>query len=305
MKGLEYSRLFYEQYGKDMIHSTFSEYESSIAVGLCGAGSDCLGFDDDVSLDHDMSVGFMMWLSDEDYEKIGFSLATAYDRLPREFMGRKTEHSARQGGRTGVFTISSYLQKYTGLTHLPQNNIQWLNIPSWALSQAAAGEIFRDDAGVFTDIRNTLKSCMPEDVRLKKLSAALAVMAQSGQYNYKRCLLHGEKGASVLALSEFAKAASEAVFLLNREHMPYYKWCFRAMKNLPFLSEVSSMLSSLLCENDGREELIEEISIMVAHELIRQELCVPKGDFLEPYAYMVQVKIKDEKLRSMHVMEGI
>ena len=55
---LECSREFYETVGKKMIHTYFPEWENRIAVGLVGEGSDCYGFDDEISIDHDYAVGF-------------------------------------------------------------------------------------------------------------------------------------------------------------------------------------------------------------------------------------------------------
>ena len=66
MKGLELSRAFYEQYGKSMLHTQFADYEELIAVALCGSGSECFGFDDDVSTDHDFEPGFCLFLPGED-----------------------------------------------------------------------------------------------------------------------------------------------------------------------------------------------------------------------------------------------
>ena len=58
MKGLELSEKFYLEHGAPMIHSDFPEIESMIAVGLCGSGSECFGFDDEISTDHDFEPGF-------------------------------------------------------------------------------------------------------------------------------------------------------------------------------------------------------------------------------------------------------
>ena len=49
MKGLELSRKFYETYGASMLHEKFPELEDKLAIGLVGDGSECFGYDDDIS----------------------------------------------------------------------------------------------------------------------------------------------------------------------------------------------------------------------------------------------------------------
>ena len=60
MKGIELARAFYEEYGKPMIERDFAEYSDRIAVGLVGRGSECYGFDDEISTDHDFEAGFCL-----------------------------------------------------------------------------------------------------------------------------------------------------------------------------------------------------------------------------------------------------
>ena len=45
-----------------MIKDQFPEYENRIAVGMVGEGSDCFGYDDSISMDHDYGIGFCMWI---------------------------------------------------------------------------------------------------------------------------------------------------------------------------------------------------------------------------------------------------
>ena len=49
MKGLELSRKYYETFGSPMIKEKFPQFEERIAIGLVGEGSECFGFDDDIS----------------------------------------------------------------------------------------------------------------------------------------------------------------------------------------------------------------------------------------------------------------
>ena len=65
MKGLEISKKFYEEYGKPMLEEGFPELMGLIAVGLVGSGSECFGFDDEVSRDHEFEHGFCIFLPDE------------------------------------------------------------------------------------------------------------------------------------------------------------------------------------------------------------------------------------------------
>lgn len=227
IKGLELSKQYYETYGKPMIAGQFPEYESRIAVGLVGQGSECFGYDDESSRDHDFEAGFCMWLTKEDEEAIGFLLSRAYRKLPEEFMGVKKQAQSFFGGnRRGVLETGEFYSRFTGSKGAPEAWQQWMEIPESSLAEAVNGQVFRDDLGEFTRIRNELKKGFPEDVRLKKLASRLAMAAQSGQYNYSRCLKRGESGAAGLALAGFVKYAASAVYLLNHQYTPYYKWCF-------------------------------------------------------------------------------
>ena len=40
----------------------FSNFVSKIFIGLVGMGSECLGYDDEISRDHDFWTGFCIWL---------------------------------------------------------------------------------------------------------------------------------------------------------------------------------------------------------------------------------------------------
>ena len=305
MQGLEAARALYETRGRDLIHSRFPAYEGRIAVGLAGHGSECFGFDDAVSTDHDFGPGFCLWVDDETDREIGLELSRAY----RELKTSASAHSALAEQNRGVRRISDFYRRYTGGPGAPESWQAWLYLPSHALAEASNGQVWRDDQGSFSAVRQQILTGMPEDVRKKRLAAKLITMAQAGQYNYSRCLKHGQPGSAMLAMAEFVNAACAAVFLLNRRHMPYYKWQFRAMEELDILGNMKEALEFLLTgENDPagqslKAQVVEDICAQVVVELRRQKLTCGSWDYLEPHAHDLMEHIENPQIRALHVME--
>ena len=310
MKGMELSRAFYREFGEPMLREEFPELIPFLAAGLTGSGSECYGFDDEVSQDHDFEPGFCIFLPGENIvdRKTAFALERAYAALPKEFLGFKRALVGPAGGaRHGVLRTADFMTDKTGT---PDGNLsiwQWMSIPEYALAEAVNGEIFTDPYEEITRIRERLLK-RPQDVRVKKLAGQLLLMAQSGQYNYLRCLRHGETAAAQLAVVEFVQSTMAAVFLLNDVYRPYYKWSFRAMRALPKLSLTAELLEFLLTtdnEEETREEkyrVMEGIASDVITELEKQELTQASGKDLEKHAYSVNDKVKDARIRNMHIL---
>lgn len=313
MNGLELSRSFYETHGRPMLEREFSDLLSYLAVGLFGQGSECFGYDDEISQDHDFEPGFCIFLPEESLidRRREFQLERAYAKLPREFQGFSRPVLQPVGGpRRGVFRTADFFTRLVGSPNGVLNLNQWLSIPEQALAEATNGEIYHDEYGEVSRIRSVL-SVLPEDVRLKRLAGNLLLMGQAGQYNYARCLSHGETAAAQLAAAEFVRRTLSAVFLLNRRYQPYYKWSFRALRELPALSKLAQPLEMLLSTgNDARiaqEKVsqIEAISESVTALLRAQSLTDLQSADLERHSYAVNDRIADAELRNMHILAAI
>ena len=301
MDGIELSKSCFFNNFLPLLRDRMPEAEERLSAGLVGAGSECFGYDDGISRDHDFCDSFYIWLTDEDDIKYGVGLSRIY----RESVSAPNARSA-QPVKRGVTTVRGFYMPYLGSRELPQCALRWLFIPECALAEATNGEIFLDNAGEFSALRRAIRDEIPTDVFKKRLAARLLTMAQSGQYNFSRCLAHGERGAARLALSRFAEAAVSAVFLMNGRHMPYYKWAIRAMGELPMLSELAGSVSALLWETDEKKCacLTEEISASVAAKLRELSLSTSASDYLEPHAYSVFESVEDRELRQLHILEG-
>lgn len=306
MKGMELAEKFFLSYGREMLASEFSSVADRIAVGLVGHGSECFGYDDDISYDHDYGPAFNMWITDDDDKLFGFKLFRAYEKLPKTFEGyTASQKSARGGNFRGVQTIENFYAFYLGGKGLPKNNFDWLSIPDYALAEATNGKVFVDKLGEFTRIRKVLLSERPQDVRLKKLASELFYMAQYGQYNYSRCMRHGETVSAGIALAEFIKSAMKAAFLLKDKYAPYYKWTFRALKELDGFCDLAPLIEKMQvspADQWQNETLIEAVCCKIKDYLIEYGYVGNKGDYLESYAYAVNDLISDGELRNTPVM---
>jgi len=299
MRGIELSEKYYHEYGERMIAAKFSQYQDCIAVGLVGDGSECYGFDDLISRDHDWGPGFCLWLKKDDYGKIRKALQQEYEKLPQSFEGFKRLTSQFGVGRVGVFEIGEFYEKFIGLPRAPETLDQWLYLPENYLAACTNGKVFFDPLGEFSRIRTEILNFYPADVRLAKIAARCMSSAQSGQYNYQRSIKRNEYYVAQYAETKFLSDILSLVFLLNRQYTPFYKWAHRAVRKLPLLGnfiyqKVDDLITTL--QSDKKAAIIEEISVEVINSLRQEGLTDSESNFLLDHGPIIHSKIKDKNL---------
>lgn len=303
MNGLELSRRYYEEICRPAIEKSFEGCIDKMAFGLVGDGSECYGFDDEISQDHDFGPRVMVWLIPQDFNEFGEKLHKFILSLPRNFSGYNGVNTSQYGeGREGVFTIPGFYKRFIGMDHPPSTIMEWRTIPESNLSLATNGEVFSDSPGEFSRFRNALLEGYPEDLRMKMMAARCMKMAQSGQYNYARSLKRGEVVAAQMAVSEFIDSTISLIYLMNNRFKPFYKWMHRGLKELPVLGEeVYGLLTGLAGSNQPEENIntIESICSQIINKLREIGLSDSKSDFLLDHGPRVQRNIKDEYLRNI------
>lgn len=262
-------RMFYEKYGAPMIHEKFPEYEHLIAVGMVGEGSDCFGFDDEISKDHDYGIGFCMWLLMEDYQQIGEALQKEYDRLINEHYQRFMDNRGYAEDavemflkkRRGVFEIRAFyeeLLKTSAIWNMqeegawqpedgcgshkkgqkadgrrqgqPLRNDVWQRLSEERLATAANGEVFRDDLGMFSAVREQIGAYYSDEIRRQRIAEKLHEFSQYAQSNYARMMARKDYVTAKICVAEGMKAAMELCYLLEKVYAPYYKWMRKGLE---------------------------------------------------------------------------
>ena len=300
ISGLVLAREYYEVYVKDMLHREFPEYEDRIAVGLAGYGSECFGFDDELSRDHDFGPSVCMWVDDAVYEEIGDKLAEEYDKLPKRFFGFAARVETKNGhGRVGVIRISDFLREHIDTDKVPERDdmAAWAAIGEEQAATVVNGEIFKDDEGLLTLARQKLAEFYPDRLWYAKMAESAVKIAQYGQYNYGRCMKRQDYVAASLAYAGFMQEVIRLCFLVYREYMPYYKWSFRALTAMaerrqePVLYRICDglkKLSELDCHDEERvSENIESICAELVRLLNMQSLSGSADTYMETQGYAI------------------
>ncbi len=310
MQGMELAKKYYETYGAPMIAETCGDLADRIAVGLVGEGSQCFGFDDVISQDHDFGPGFCIWMREQEYTGYGEKLAAAYQALPEDFLGF-TRRNLQDQSRVGVMTVKGFYRKYLGLEQPPDTNRAWLFLKETDLALCTNGAVFRDECGEFTGFREALLQFYPPDILRKKIAARAAVMSQAGQYNLLRCLRRQDAMAAMFALSRFTESALSMLYLLNRRYMPFYKWAFHGARKLENMQQTVQKIGNLpqifTAVNRGdfaaAEKLAFEQTEMICEdtvrELNRQEFSQSRSAFLQEHLPDIMAEIRDEQIRRL------
>lgn len=307
-KAMELSREFYEQVGKKMLLEKFPDFFEQMTIGLVGEGSECFGFDDKISADHDYGPGFCIWITDALYEQIGEKLEQAYAELPLVYKGILRMMTKEGQGRVGVFKIGDFYKRQLGTKVIPETMEEWAVVSEECLAAAVNGEIFKDSPNGFSIIREKLLAYYPRTVWLGKIAKEAAIISQSGQYNYGRMMLRGDVVTAEIALGEFVSHVLKMVYLLNRTYAPYYKWMRKGIEQLPWGSKIGELLEELVRQNsqetawqgltpeemygkvnekDEKVVVIEQICTLLLEKLKEEKLATGNDNYLEHHVHEI------------------
>lgn len=256
MNGSELSFKYYESFGLPEFSTKFPELFPLLCFGLAGAGSECYGFDDELSQDHDFEPGFCVFYPEDKLDsRQVFALERAYAKLPKEFLGFSRSMIAPYGGekRRGVIGVNEFFSRYVPGGAVPSDLNGWAALSDELLCEALNGVVFSDNYGLFSEIRSGLRD-VPDDIRKKRLSGLFFGLSQSGWYNVPRMLKRGDFGAVRLFLADFVIDAAKCLYVLNDQFCPYKKWLLRGLKSLPacgIAGELEELLNVDVKRTDG------------------------------------------------------
>jgi hypothetical protein len=218
--GLELCRRFYFDVVRPMVDVPHS-------AALLGRGSEVLGFDDEMSTDHNCEVRALVFVPD------GVELRL---EVPETFEGRPA--------LVEVHTLREYFLDQLGFDVDAALTVRdWLTFPESILRQFTAGGVFHDELGL-EDVRDRL-AYYPDDVwRYLMITAWWRVhpeMNLVGRAGYV-----GDDLGSALIGTRMVEDLMRLCFLIERRYAPYSKWFGTAFGRLSCGPEIAPLLRDVL-----------------------------------------------------------
>ncbi|MDQ3714476.1 MAG: DUF4037 domain-containing protein [Actinomycetota bacterium] len=246
MSGQELSRRFHAEVVGPVVRSVLGE--KPYAAAMLGDGSDVLGYDDNISPDHDFGPKVQLVLPPElDPDPLLAVLAqlpTRYQGYP-VFYGSTSAHSGWSQGQPAVSTPEELFRARLGFD--PATGIDladWLTTPTQILATITSGPVFHDPAGLLTERRAAL-GWYPDDVWRYVLAAGWLRVDQEEPF-VGRTGGSGDDLGSRIITARIARDQMKLAFLIDRRWAPYSKWLGRAFAELRLARRLTPLLQAAL-----------------------------------------------------------
>ncbi|MGE5681038.1 MAG: DUF4037 domain-containing protein [Bacillota bacterium] len=263
--GLQLNEQFYNGVVASLLKRDFQNLVYSAA--LIGYGSDVLGFDSPVSMDHNWGPRMQIFLSEKDFLKYGEVLTNYFScSLPFEFMGFPTNFSPPRKDQTQtmqfkssypishlieIHTVHSYMQMKRNLDIADIENIttaDWLKLEDQKLLELTSGQIFHDGLGELTRLRNKI-SFFPHDILLYRLAKLWKMIQDEEAFVGQSVENETYMGAKIIS-ARLAEHCIKICFYLDKKYIPYSKWLLPSFRKLNIYSEVRPLVMEVLSENN-------------------------------------------------------
>jgi hypothetical protein len=231
VSGIELSRRLYGDVVGPCLSARFPGLPHSAA--LLGRGSEVLGFDDEMSTDHDWKPRVLLFLDEEDEARHGAAVREELRReLPPTFAGHPVDCE--------VHALRGYLRQELELDIDREIEPRdWLTMPEHGLRMLTSGAVFHDEIDL-QGIRKRL-AYYPRDVWLYLLITAWWRVHPEMNLVGRAGAAGDELGSSLIG-SRLVSDLMRLAFLMERQYAPYSKWFGTAFSRLACGPELSPVL---------------------------------------------------------------
>ena len=256
--GMQLSGHFYNEAVQPLLAANFPDLPYSAA--RLEWGSDVLGFDTPMSMDHGWGPKLTLFLNEADAEKLHGPLDDLFaNHLPFEIRGIPTHFGEplSDGGRIErrenypihhMVTITTPRQFFLDTlgvdVTLSMTPAVWLTAPQQRLRTVRSGQIYHDGLGTLTDLRRRFH-WYPEDLWRYLLANQWQRIDQESPFLGRTGIVGDELGSRLLA-GRLITDLMNLAFLIERRYAPYWKWFGSAFQQLTLGPELTSIFQTVL-----------------------------------------------------------
>ncbi len=276
--GLNLCESFFLEAVKPVFDEEFPELVYDGA--LIGPGSEVLGFDTPVSMDHHWGPKTQLFVRAEDYERYAGAISAALSRrLPYRHRGISTNFgppdaigvqllqeidSGPVRHLVYVYTVDAYIESELGFAVNGEPSVaEWLTFPEQKLLGLTAGRVFHSALGDLAVMRQRL-TYYPHDVWLYLLACQWTRISQEEAF-VGRCGDAGDELGSRLIGARIVRDLLRLCFMMGRSYVPYSKWLGTAFTHLACAAKLSPLFAGVLAASEWRER---ERCLTLAYEAV-------------------------------------
>ena len=264
--GLDLTERFFQEVVQPILAHHFPGLP--YAAARIGSGSEVLGFDTEMSTDHDWGPRFHLFLTEEDDARWQTAVTDTLCRhLPPTFLGYSTHYAApneegthllqpHEGGlvnhRVEVVTVRQFCRDY--LSYDPAEPLivtDWLTIPQQLLLGMTAGRVFIDEVGELTAVRQQL-TYYPHDIWLYLMAMQWGRIGQEQPFVGRTGIVGDEIGSQLLA-GRLVHDVMQLAFFQARRYAPYPKWFGSGFAQLPQAPILTPHLTAALAATNWHD----------------------------------------------------
>ena len=257
--GTKLCEQFYREAVRPILISRFPELKH--AAALIGDGSEVLGFDDELSTDHDWGPRVRLFVEEADQQHSEQILQAVAWELPYEFHGYPThwtDPDANDNGtqvlelvsngpihhRVTVQTIRSFILEHLGFDIRQEREpADWLTFSEQRLLTFTRGAVYHDEVGL--EEQRSRFACYPQDVWLYLLAAGWARIGEDEHLMGRAGMVGDEVGSAIIG-ARLVRDIMRLCFLMEKTYAPYPKWFGTAFKRLPGAQALLPLLQGAL-----------------------------------------------------------
>lgn len=218
------------------------------AAARIGAGSEVLGFDTPMSMDHDWGPHLLLLLREDDLGLADALQSALQTGLPAHIAGFPIAGARRATPQTdprrAAVWITTCREHCWSQLHYdlqtPLTAADWLSFSEQRLLELTAGAVYHDAVGDLTALRARL-AFYPPDVWRYLLAADWARIGEEEHLLPRAGSVGDELGSAVIG-SRLVRDMMHLSFLLERRYAPYPKWFGRAFAQLAIAPTLHPLL---------------------------------------------------------------